>query len=330
MSMHSREHHVFGPVPSRRLGHSLGVDLVPYKTCSYDCVYCQLGATTERTLERRPFVSIRTVLDEIRARLSGGPAPDYITLSGSGEPTLQVELGVLIAGIKRIADCPVAVLTNGSLLWREDVQTELLEADLVIPSLDAGDEEMFRRVNRPHPRLRLAQVVEGLAAFRKRFQGQVWLEVFLLSGLTTADGQVEKIRGLLRGIVPDRIQLNTVARPPSEAWAHPASAKELARAARLLGQRAEVIAERSAMETRGDVMPRADEILALIQRRPCTLEDIVAALGAHRLEAAKHIEQLLRKRAVVTRQHGGRVYYQPGPAGVGSGDVAQAKEERTP
>ncbi len=303
-------HHVFGPVPSRRLGRSLGVDLVPYKTCSYDCIYCQLGATTNRTMERGCFVSINDVLQEIATRLAAGPTPNYITLSGSGEPTLQADLGVLIAGIKRISTLPVAVLTNGSLLWRPDVQDELLAADLVIPSLDAGDEVMFQRVNRPHRELHLARIIAGLESFRKRFRGELWLEVFLLGGLTAGEDEVGKLVGPLGRIKPDRIQLNTVARPPTQSYARPASSAELSRAAQLLGPRAEVIAARPAAETRAARALGADEIIELLRRRPCTLADLAAGLGAHRLEVAKHIEHLLRAQTIVMRQHGQRMYYQ--------------------
>jgi wyosine [tRNA(Phe)-imidazoG37] synthetase (radical SAM superfamily) len=181
---------------------------------------------------------------------------------------------------------------------------------------------MFHRVNRPHFDLGFERVVEGLVAFRKCFPGQIWLEVFLLAGLTTVEDHVEKIGELLGRIAPDRIQLNTVARPPCEACARPASSSELARAAQLFGARAEVIAERPAARAGRTVASRADEILALLQRRPCTLDEVAAGLGAHRLEVAKHIEHLLRAQAVVMRQHGRRVYYQWAPANRESETVA--------
>jgi wyosine [tRNA(Phe)-imidazoG37] synthetase (radical SAM superfamily) len=326
--MPPRRHLVFGPVPSRRLGRSLGVDLVPHKTCSYDCVYCQLGATSNKTLERGPYVSISAVLREIEARLAAIARPDYVTLSGSGEPTLQTGLGVLIRGIKRISDCPVAVLTNGSLLWRADVQSELRHADLVIPSLDAGDEAMFRRVNRPVPGLRFERVVEGLIAFRRNFPGRIWLEVFLLAGMTTADEQIAQIGTLAAVIAPDRIQLNTVVRPPSEAFARPASAEELSRAVRHLGRRAEVIAERTPANSAETAAARSEEIMALLQRRPCTLDDLAAGLSVHRLEIAKRLEGLLRNQVIVMRQHGQRLYYRP----PGGGAVLQGcmRDEEPP
>ncbi|MGD2175646.1 MAG: radical SAM protein, partial [Candidatus Brocadiaceae bacterium] len=156
---------VFGPVPSRRLGRSLGIDLVPFKTCSYDCIYCQLGRTTLKTTERREWVPLDLVLEEVEEKLNS--EPDYITLSGSGEPTLFSRLGELIGHIKNITDIPVAVLTNGSLLWRKTVRDNLQEADLVIPSLDAGNESMFRYVNRPAPQLSFYEVAEGLITFRR-------------------------------------------------------------------------------------------------------------------------------------------------------------------
>ena len=324
--MQRRTHYVFGPVPSRRLGRSLGVDLVPHKTCSYDCAYCQLGPTTNRTLERGPFVSLRSVLGELRSKLATGIAPDYITLSGSGEPTLQAGLGALIAGIRRMTDRPVAVLTNGSLLWRQDVRSELQTADLVIPSLDAGDAAMFRRVNRPHPDLEFERMVAGLVAFRRAFPGQLWLEVFLLAGLTTTDDQLRKIRALLDAIGPDRIQLNTVARPPSEHGARAASAAALAHATRVLGPRAEVIAERPAADTPDTVTLQVEEILALLARRPCTLDDMAAGLQTHRLGVAKQVEQLLRSQTIVSRRYGRRVYYQPAPGHVESGGLTPASK----
>ncbi len=302
--------YVFGPVPSRRLGRSLGVDLVPHKTCTYDCIYCQLGRTTNLTLDRGPYAPPADVLRELEDKLATRPAPDYITLSGSGEPTLHAGLGVLIRRIRLLTDRPVAVLTNGSLLWREDVQADLLEADLVMPSIDAGDDEMFQRVNRPHPQLRFEQVADGFVSFRRRFAGQLWLEVLLLGGLTATDDQTATIRELVRRIAPDRVQLNSATRPPSEPGVQPASADELARAAQVLGGGAEVIARRPPGELQKGGAPGPSEIVALLRRRPCTLEDLAAGLGVHRLEAAKHVEKLLRAGTIIARRHGERAYYQ--------------------
>ncbi|HBO43222.1 MAG TPA: radical SAM protein, partial [Planctomycetaceae bacterium] len=171
--MPTMNHFVFGPVPSRRLGRSLGVDLVPFKTCSYDCIYCQLGPTNCRTVERREWVPLNDVLRELKSKLN--PPPDYITLSGSGEPTLYSRLDELINRIKDMSDVPVAVLTNGSLLWRDDVRRQLAAADLVMPSLDAGNPATFELVNRPHEAIAFEQMLSGLIAFRQSYRGRFWL-----------------------------------------------------------------------------------------------------------------------------------------------------------
>ena len=164
MSPTAAQQLVYGPVPSRRLGRSLGVDLVPLKTCTYDCVYCQLGRTTSKTVRRGRWVDPEAVGAQVRDKLSS--KPDVIALAGSGEPTLHAGIGAVIDGIKAITDVPVAVITNGSLLGRPAVRRELAAADIVLPSLDAPSEELFRRVNRPHESLHLADLIDGLVSFR--------------------------------------------------------------------------------------------------------------------------------------------------------------------
>ncbi len=181
--------YVYGPVPSRRLGRSLGVDLVPFKVCTFDCVYCQLGRTTIKTLERKEYVSAADVLDEVKRKLAEEDNPNYITFAGSGEPTLNSRIGDLILRIKDLTDIQVAVLTNGSLLCTKEVQDDLMAADLVIPSLDAGDEQLFRYVNRPHENISFDRLVDGLVDFTRRFPGQVWLEILLLEGVTSMPSQ---------------------------------------------------------------------------------------------------------------------------------------------
>jgi wyosine [tRNA(Phe)-imidazoG37] synthetase (radical SAM superfamily) len=181
---------VFGPVPSRRLGRSLGVDLVPFKTCTYDCIYCQLGRTTCKTVERKQWVPLERVLEEVGKKLD--TRPDYITLSGSGEPTLFTPLDKLIEGIRAMTDIPIAVLTNGSLLDCWGVQWELSLADLVIPSLDVGTDRTFRLVNRPHETISFDRMLSGLIGFRRRFSKQYWLEVFLIGAYTTFEEELDR------------------------------------------------------------------------------------------------------------------------------------------
>ena len=290
--MAERTQYVYGPVPSRRLGRSLGVDLIPFKTCSYDCIYCQLGPTTNRTVERREYVPTDTVLAQVQERLAGLAAPpDYITLAGSGEPTLHNGLGRLAAEIRRRTDVPVAVLTNGSLLFEPAVADALAEADLVVPSLDAPGVSLWRHVNRPHPDLVWEQMIGGLETFTARFGGQVWLEVMLLSGVTGLDAEVRKIAALAKGIGPDRVQLNTAVRPAAESFALPLSREGLQELARLFDPPAEVVADfREPAAQEGAATP--DDVLDLLFRRPCSAKDVADGLGIRPNEALKLIDEL--------------------------------------
>ena len=299
--------YIFGPVPSRRLGRSLGVDLVPFKTCTYYCIYCQLGRTTCRTSERKEWVSPDDVLHQLREKLSTNP--DYITLSGSGEPTLFSGIGEVISAIKEMTDIPVAVLTNGSLLWVPEVRAGLGKADLVIPSLDAGDEKLFQYVNRPHEDLSFDRMVEGLTAFRQGYTGRCWLEVFLLGGVTAIPAEVEKITKIIRRIQPDRVQLNTVTRPPAEDFAFPVSREQLQSFADIFGDRAEVIADYRGTHQQTEFPARRENVLELLTRRPCTIEDIARGLGLHQNEAIKYVEELSAEGKLRTEMHERRVYY---------------------
>ncbi len=299
--------YTFGPVPSRRLGRSLGVDLVPFKTCTYDCIYCQVGRTTLSSMERKEWVPLEDVVDQVRGKLS--TKPDYITLSGSGEPTLYSRLGELIARIKEITEVPVAVLTNGSLLWDPAVRAELMGADLVVPSLDAGDERMFRYVNRPADGLSFEKMVEGLLAFGKEYQGRIWLEVFIL-GANAAVRDVEKIAEIARRINPERIQLNTVTRPPAEDFASPVPAERMSRFAELFGPQAEVVADYSKVHSQEQFVCRAQDVLELLRRRSCTPDDIATGLGMHRNEVAKYITELTEQGKLSCDMYSGKLYYQ--------------------
>jgi wyosine [tRNA(Phe)-imidazoG37] synthetase (radical SAM superfamily) len=301
--------HVFGPVPSRRLGRSLGIDLIPFKSCTFDCLYCQLGPTEETTLAPSETVEIDAVIDELREKLPDA-RPDYITLSGSGEPTLYGRIGELIERIHGITATPVAVITNGSLLSKAEVRQGLLEADLVVPSLDAGDEEMYRKVNRPHGDLSLAGLVEGLTRFREEFSGRYWLEVLLLAGLTDTTEQVAKIAALARAIRPDRIQLNTCIRPPADASARMVSRERLEELALLFTPPAEVIAaykdDGPVPTTEGD----SSTILDMLSRRPCSAADIAAGLGLPVNEIVKRLQELLSDGTVeATRTETGVTHY---------------------
>jgi wyosine [tRNA(Phe)-imidazoG37] synthetase (radical SAM superfamily) len=304
--------HIYGPVRSRRLGRSLGIDLVPFKTCCYDCIYCQLGRTTKKSIDRKEYVPVSEVLDELERALAMVTAPDYIGIAGSGEPTLHSRLGELITEIKRITAVPVAVLTNGSILWMPEVRKDLAKADLVLPSLDAPDEHLFLRVNRPHEDISFDRMLGGLIAFTEGFRGAVWLEILLLAGITGAPTQVERLAAVARRIRAERIQLNTVSRPPAEthALAVPCSLMEQFKG--YFGENAEVISESdrvqpqaSSVEVTKDV-----DILALLRRSPCTVEGLSSGLGVHAGEVVKRLDALRRRGAVRLVKIDGAAFYE--------------------
>ena len=304
----NKREYIYGPVPSRRLGRSLGVDLVPFKTCTYDCIYCQLGRTTNKTIQRKQWVSIDIVIDQLKAKLNS--KPDYITLSGSGEPTLFSQLEELISRIKDITDIPVAVLTNGSLLWLPEVRRALKSADLVVPSLDAGSNQMFQYVNRPHSDITFSRMLEGLLKFRDEYTGQYWLEVFLLAGVTTPETEINKLKTCISSIHPDKVQVNTVTRPPAEYFAERVPEKQLNVLTAQLYENAEVIADYKSVHKQQDFSSRREDVLTLLKRRPCSIEDIAAGLGLHRNEAVKYVEELSSVGRIEAKPQNQQIYYQ--------------------
>lgn len=296
----------FGPVPSRRLGRSFGVDIVPFKTCTYDCIYCQLGGTTHKTIERKEYIPILDVLGEISNSIMNIDA-DYITLSGSGEPTLNSGIGKLILGIKKLTSIPVAVLTNGALLSEKEVRDELSEADLVIPSLDAGRDEVFQRINRPHPAIEFSKMIEGAARLRKEFKGKLWLEIMLVNGINTSDREVKKLIPLIERIRPDRIQLNTVVRPPAEEGARLIPDNRMEKIEATLGPKVELIAK---YERKYKGIPSSrEEILNMLKRRPCSLDGLVSVTGLHRSEILKYIDAFKGKGVITTSSRKGQTFY---------------------
>lgn len=300
--------HVYGPVFSRRLGHSLGLDLVPLKACSYDCLYCQLGRTTDLTVNREEFVRGRTIAAELEAALAEGIRPDYITVSGSGEPTLHAGLGKVIRQVKEVTNTPVAVLTNGSLLWRPEVRRAVGRADLVLPSLDAGDELMFRRVNRPHASLTFEQMLRGLQTFVAEYPGEVWLEVFLMNNINADWRSVEKIADAVRRIKPTRVQLNTVSRPPGRSGITAVLPREMRSVAPLFDCPVDIISETIDAEPHASGV--SDEsIVNLLRRRPCTARGIADGLGMHINEVVKHLQVLLEEDKVYRKHQYDRVFY---------------------
>ena len=307
--MTGEKKYFYGPVPSRRLGRSYGVDIVPFKVCTLDCVYCQLGKTTDRTIKRKDYGPIEPILAELRETLAEGLEADFITIAGSGEPTLNSRLGELIDGIKKITDIPVAILTNGTLLYKEDVRADCANADVLMPSLDAGDEQTFQKVNRPHRDISIENLISGLCAFREEFAGRIWLEVFFVEGLNTDAEQISKIRDAIELIRPDKIQLNTAVRPTAEADIKRLDAEKLQAIAARLGPKCEVVADFSLSHHGKSFRNKAEDVLSILKRRPCSLNDICSGLGIGRNEALKYVTGLQHKGIIHSEKKDGRIFF---------------------
>lgn len=287
--------YIFGPVPSRRLGMSLGIDLVPHKVCSLNCVYCECGRTTDLTIERKEYVPYNAVTKEIDHYLKNNPVPDYITFSGSGEPTLNIRIGDVLHFIKsKNADIQVAVLTNGTFFYDTEVRHRLLGADVILPSLDAAEGLSFRKINRPFHKLNIPEYIQGLVDFRKEYKGQIWLEVLIIPGLNDNKKNLTALKDAFLKIKPDEIQLNTLDRPGTVEKIRAATRKELqdivdfwnmdiVKIIAAAPNRKKIVSYRADMET---------TILETIKRRPCTLEDMHKIFGLHRNEINKYLDVL--------------------------------------
>jgi wyosine [tRNA(Phe)-imidazoG37] synthetase (radical SAM superfamily) len=304
--------YIYGPVPSRRLGRSLGIDLVPKKTCTYDCIYCQIGRTTNQTMERAEYIPASSILQDARKALrEWGDAVDYIACSGSGEPTLNLAIGEVIQGIKELTSVPVAVITNSSLLHQGEVRKAILQADVVLPSLDAATTSVFQTVNRPHPSLDIAQIVQGLADFRREYKGQILLEILLCRGVNDGKEEIEALQQAIRTIKPDKVQLNTVVRPAVEGYASILPPDRMEQIRTALGEHVEIIAE---FKGHNKMIPSEDiteKVIRLIQRRPETLDGLATALGLHDLELTKILDTLTKEGRIKYRVFNKQLYYEP-------------------
>ncbi|MBN2494652.1 MAG: radical SAM protein [Deltaproteobacteria bacterium] len=302
--MEKRRRHVYGPVPSRRFGLSLGVDLVPHKVCNYDCVYCQLGPTRELVCARRDFFALDAMLADVELALSRGPRPDVLTLAGSGDPGLYRSLGPLIDCLHGLTDLPVVLLTNGGLLYRDDLAADALKADVLAPNLDAADEGTWRRVNRPCGEIPFARMREGLHAVCRAHSGIVRVEVMLVPGYNEAC--IDALAAELSGLRADRIDINTPVRPVPGSGLEACEPGCLDRARRAFGPRAEVIAAFRGGAVEAAQPDLARSVMDMLERRPCTLEDIAASLAAHPNEVVKILDEA---------QAAGRVVCRPGRDG---------------
>ncbi len=303
--------YLYGPVPSRRLGKSLGIDLVPHKICTYDCIYCQIGSTTEKTLARKEYVPVREIIEEVERFLKEGtPSIDHLSLSGSGEPTLHSQIRSIIEGIKVITSIPIAVITNGSLLYDEEVRRDLLRADIVLPSLDAVSSEVFMKINRPRPGFSIEKVIEGLVEFRKVYKGQIWLEILFCKGVNDGKEELLRMKKVVDRIQPDLIHLNTVVRPPSEKWAVPLNQKEMEEIRAFFGEKASIISEFDRHPSMVSEMDIKEEILKILKRRPLSLSDLSKGMGIPQSELDRHIRPLVEEGKIRSRLFGDSIYYE--------------------
>ena len=272
--------YVFGPVPSRRLGRSLGVDPIPFKVCNFGCVYCQIGQTTKMINDRRDFFPPEDILAELATALAthaGGI--DWITFTGEGEPTLCKSLGRLIRGARELSDVPIAVITNASLFDDPEVRADVAAADLAMPSLDAADPETFRRIDRPHGKVDVADIVEGLVAFREEYAGTMWLEIMLCKGLNDDEKSLLALREAVDRIRPEKVWINTPVRPPAEGGVEIPDEAGIARARRILGPIALPDPAPPTALVSGATDP-AEQLLDVLRRHPMREDQVPDAFPA--------------------------------------------------
>jgi len=273
--------YVFGPIPSRRLGQSLGIDPVPLKTCNWNCVYCQLGRTVPLTNRRREYFPRDEILAEVQRKLAAHQPGeiDWVTFVGSGEPALHIGLGWLIRKVKRMTNLPIAVITNGALFYLPEVRAELAAADAVLPSIDAGNRQLYRRINRPHSDTTYKRLEFGLAEFRKKYTGKFWVEVMLLRGLNDTGEALREIAAVLERVQPDAVHINLPTRPPAETWVQLPDQDGLTRAISVLGDVAEVVHPVEGSFDLSGYENLVDAVIAIITRHPMRQDELESALG---------------------------------------------------
>ncbi len=307
-----KDNHLFGPVPSRRLGMSLGVDMVPFKTCTLNCVYCECGKTTELTAERKEYIPAQALINELDARLSTAPHLDVITFAGSGEPTLSTALSAVVNHVRTTyPQYKTAILTNSTLLHIREVRNTLMHIDYVLPSLDAVSQQTFEKINRPVATVSSTTVITGLIAFAKEYTGTLWVELFIVPGINDTNEELSLIKSVLEEIHPTRVQINTLDRPAPCEWVQPASQKQLSHIARFLLPLPVEIISRNATADPSIVNNTAtlENLYAILKRRPMTIEDVAVAMQKNINEIFSLLDELKKNYSLIAEKVGDKTFY---------------------
>jgi wyosine [tRNA(Phe)-imidazoG37] synthetase (radical SAM superfamily) len=309
--------YVFGPVPSRRLGQSLGIDNIPLKTCNWNCVYCQLGRTRPVTNTRQEYFPTHEIIAEVEKTLQtlNHEDIDWITFVGSGEPTLHSKIGELIRAVKVLSKLPVAVITNGALLYQPSVREELSAADAVLPSLDAGNQQLYRKINRPHPEINYSRLLDGLIQFRREYKGKLWIEVMLVHGLNDSETALKEIAASINQIKPDEVHVVQPTRPPVESWVKPPDEDALSLAHTILGVNAKVVSQAGGHFNIGNQDLQEDSIIGIISRHPMAKTDLIKALDSFPSEVInKTLDKLIIEQKIQIIERYNTEFVVPGSA----------------
>ena len=300
--------YVFGPVPSRRLGRSLGVSPVVKKSCNYSCIYCQLGRTNKMTNTRKDFFPVEDMITEFKEYLKDDDKFDVISIVGEGEPTLYSKLGELIKGLKALTDKPVAVITNSALMGDEKVRRDLMEADIVLPSLDSFDEESWHKIDRPHGSLVYKDMFEGLIKFTKEFKGQIFMELMLMDKINDSNEALDKFKALFEKLSYDKLYINTPVRPPAEDYAIVSTKERINYACELLGG-----ISIDALASGGffsEIEDDYEAILSIIGRHPMNQHEVLGFLESRNVENTDELfERLNNDEKVVPTEYKGYITY---------------------
>ena len=306
--------YLFGPVPSRRLGLSLGIDLLGKKICTYDCIYCEIGKTVLKTDQKKSYVDKEGLLKELKIYLDTcREFPDFLTFSGSGEPTLHADLGDIIRALKTISSIPIAVITNSAILDKAQVRADLRLADVVLASLDTITENIFQKINRPIKNITTKHIINGLEKFRNEYQGQIWLEILFCKGINDSKEEIYKLKEVIDNkIRPNKIQINTVVRPPTEDYAHILSQNKLKEIKNILGEKAEIMVSFKrenikVSKVKEEIESKIENMVAV---RPCTFKDIENSLNIHKTELLKFLDKMVFQQKIYIRRHNHRLFYQ--------------------